>query len=238
MDYFTLLKGELIKFADIPLRLFAKKDQRTILSVLEKIFLELKRDLLKDDVWNTPIGQTVGKILDSLDTKDFKNDELQFCENLISIFETMVDTEVEDVNEILQLLYKIRRREEMFAESEIIAIEGRKKMTKEKILLHDKEIIVNDMQFYALDYFLYAVKFFNENPALINEFFFRGYKKLPALIDDAMSEDMLEKIIYRLFDVEMREKMIADYYHYKFVFLQFVGSNDLSEAQQKKYIIP
>lgn len=234
MDYFTLLKGELIKFADIPLRLFAKKDQRTILSVLEKIFLELKRDLLRDDLWNTPSGKAVGKILDSLDTENFKNDELNFCENLIFLFEVMTDTATEDVNEILQLLYKIRGREEVFAESEAIAFEGRNEMTAEEVFLHDKEIIANDMQFYALDYFLYALKFFQENPTLVNEFFFRGYKKLPPLIDDAMSGDMLEKIVYRLFDVKIREKMVAEYYHYKFVFLQFVGKDNLSESDRKK----
>ena len=143
---------------------------------------------------------------------------------------------------LIALLDVVAERMEPFYLAQRISEEKYKTMNKEEIKEHDRNILSTDMQLYALDYFLLIHKMLFKDDK--KEVILKSSKELPSLLDDAINEDMLKKIIYSFIDNELMMRMIANYYEYKDAFRNVSEDNEITKEIKikiknalKKYIL-
>ena len=104
--------------------------------------------------------------------------------------------------------------------------------TIDEIRAHDTNIINKSMQIYAIDYFLFVYKNLSEVEDK-QSIIFSGLKTTPALISDALEDDMLKKVVYSLCGKDIRKRMINDYYNYKKVFISVDNTNITNEKNSE-----
>jgi hypothetical protein len=151
-------------------------------------------------------------------------------------------TDHADIKKLLDYLDVVISRMAPFYLAKQTVAEKNKLMSREEINRHDKNILEADMRLYALDYFLTMYKVISEENK--TDVIRCGFRELPSLLQDAMDEDMLKKIVFRLFDDKLMMTMAKDYYEYKKIFLNISVSGELTRESEaaiteslKKYIL-
>lgn len=234
MNFTNLQKLEEVidSFLCLPFFLLVPSKQREQKNILFSIFSSLADEL--------PESKIIKEIIDIINYNIFN--ELEFSQKLKAFLSSLTLADHVDIKKILNSLDLVISRMAPFYLARQTAAEKNKLMSREEINGHDKNILETDMRLYALDYFLLMYKVINEDK---NKNVIRlGLKELPPLLQDAMDEDMLKKIVFNLFDDKLMMRMAKDYYEYKKVFLNIPASGELTKESEvaitkslKKYIL-
>jgi len=70
-----------------------------------------------------------------------------------------------------------------------------------------------------------------KTPEQKQKIIFQDQDDMPALLEDALSESVLVKCVYGLYDKALRQELIRAYYEYKQPFLEIKKDSALSENQ-------
>ncbi len=120
------------------------------------------------------------------------------------------------INKIKPTLDKITARSREWCLAEERAREKRLKKTRKEIIDHDYKILENEMQLYALDYFLAVQNIFCvSDDDVRRQLVTVGHKGLPSMQSDAISNDMINKVVCYLWDWFLKVKMTKDFYQYR-----------------------
>ena len=221
-NYLSLLNQIIEKIEDVPI-MFLSAEVRYECNFKMKCFIDnlavivVGDEKLKKDVAN----------LKNIKLSNYKG-ELVFSSFLIDILKVLDSNEDVLYKEVSLKLEKIKKR----AQNHFVFIkkikQEKKGLIKDNILEHDKSIFIKECEFYALDYFLASYKLLSELKDIekFSMCIFERVGKMPSLKDDAMSDDMVNKIIYSIFDDKIRTKMLVDFYGYKKIYLRLEEVKD------------
>ncbi len=225
---FLELSDSIEAFSEIPFSFLSPEKQNEVSDSLSVIFLKILTNLEKNGLEKTKFFNNV-KILESAVEKGV--DEQKFATNLKPFLDALGNANNNVSHKILfPVVDKFLTRILPFNISEIQAKKYRDSHNANEINIHDIEILKKDMQIYAVDYFLFAYKSILSSKNK-NEIIFSKIDKAPALMVDAIYDDMLKKIVYSLYGKDVREKMISNYFIYKKVFLEKLNDKTINEQK-------
>lgn len=226
------LEETIDSFLHLPFFLLEPAEQTRQKNILFGIFSSLADELPKSEI--------IKEIVSIISNNVFN--ELEFSEKLKAFLSSLALTDHMEVKKLLNYLNLVISRMEPFYLARQTAMKKSKLMSQEEIIEHDKSILEMDMRLYALDYFLLMYKVISEEKNV--DVIRHGFKELPPLLQDAMDEDMLKKIIFNLFGDKLMMRMAGDYYEYKKVFLNIPAKGELTTGDGaeiakslKKYIL-
>lgn len=229
---FVELANSIGYFTEVPFSLLPLDKQalisKNLSNVFSNILTSLEKDHLEKTIFYTNVLMLVSATKNGVDEQKFYKYIKLFLDALATNKESL---SAEALNPIAE---KFFTRVQPFYVSEIQAMKYRDSHKTEEIVAHDTEVINKVLQIYALDYFLLAYKNLissTDKRAVI----FLGVEKAPAIAEDALADDMLKKVVYSLYDKDIRKKMIYDYYVYKQAFLS-VSKNSITEEDISRVI--
>lgn len=241
----AVLEENLKKFIDIPLFLQNQEIQKDILNNFKIVFSKVNKKLELTKTLNTKVGKYVQDIIKIINTQPFNEGDFSYLLNKL-LFEIDPANNDREYNSLKAENNKLLLRAQPFWSSEAVAITSREKLLPEEIKKHDFLVLRDEAQIYGLDYFLMMYKLLDTDKDLTErkKIVYIGHEDLPALISDALSDDMLVKIVYHLVDKDLRNKMILSYYDYKKIFLSITKDEKLATQKEievvffglKKYI--
>lgn len=182
-NYTAVVEETLRELRYIPFFLLSALSQKKILQTLQSVFGALYGELQAQDVLKTPLAQSVAGIIALL--KESLPNEHAMIARIVEFF-TMIDDEAISHTSLIQLLKEIDARALALATSEDKAARQRAALSREEIQTHDTAILQNNMQLYALDYFLYLYSLLKQKPQDPQRIILVGTDKLPALRTDAL----------------------------------------------------
>lgn len=215
------------QITEMPFSLLPNDKQTISRTQIEQVLIKVQKDLNGKALSESKINKIIDSLLNIIRQKTLN--EYRFCAGLRNFLQG-IGTKNSDakISELLVILDKIINRSSDFWITEE-KIENSKLGQEERFLL-DKNILENEMQNYALDYFLFMYKSIAEGDVTTQEsILFNGLNSLPALVTDALDNDMLKKIVYKLSSPDLRRRMIKDYYVYR---QAFIGLNKGSISEQ------
>jgi len=216
--------------------------QRDFKDTLLNLFSNMSKALSDKEVANTKLGKEVKKLIKTLEKEDL--DEYVFLTELKKIVELSLNKNLDISFNIIKEIDSLISKKMAFWASNNASNLFLKKYSKDEVKKHDLNLLENQMQLYALDYFLYAYNLvLNPNFDVSKDFIFHGNINLPGLQKDALEDDMLIKIVYQLIDKNIKKKMVVDYINYKNNFLKLKENSfdkkDLENIKQalKQYCL-
>lgn len=233
----AVLEENLKKFIDIPFFLQPQKDQKEILNNFEIIFKKIKNKLEKSKTLDTKVGKYIEEIIQIIKSEPFNEGDFSYLLNKL-LFEIDPTSDDREYNSLKLENDKLMLRAQPFWSSEAVVTTSREKLLPEEIKNHDFLVLRDEAQIYGLDYFLMMYKLLDTNKDLTErkKLVYIGHEDLPALISDALSDDMLVKIIYHLIDKDLRNKMILSYYDYKKIFLSINKDETLATENEMEKV--
>jgi len=220
-----VLQKAIGEFTDCPFFLLPKANQQKILDKLRKVFSGIRHRLEQRYLEKTTVSQQVKKTQSFLEQEEFN--EYRFAQNLLSFFKGQPGFE-----SFVEILKALAKRNKAFWVAEEAAVKARVKLTEQQIFDHDYKLLAEEMQLFALDYFLLFYKLLKTAKGIEKSFvIFNGQEGMPSLIEDALEESMLNKLVYTLYSYDLRKEMFKDYYDYKQAFLRL--QKDQTPAEQQ-----
>ncbi|MFA6427294.1 MAG: hypothetical protein WCW16_02505 [Candidatus Magasanikbacteria bacterium] len=219
--YKYLQKIEHVSYFVLP----AKESANWVL-VLRTLFRKLKEEIGNEKL---PEFQAVFNLL----CEDRIN-EYKLAKNLHSF---LLKLYTKSFDQFSSLLDNIEKRSLNFWMSEEQAYKMRISKERVQVVEHDVSLLQNEMQLYALDYFFSMQKWFatSDNKQKLVLIFY-GKNNLPSLKDDALEDDMLDKVVYQMWDWRLKVKMVNDYFDYKKSFVnakkEHISDKQLVEIEE------
>jgi len=214
------LREALELFTEIPIHSLTQEKQQSICHIFSEFFIPLHLELLKEELQTATSARIVATII-SLIQKD-PIDEYLFAQQFLKLLKSLQTEKNDDAGlRILQgNLSTILTRSEEFAMAEQRAREMRQTMTRDQIRKYDRDHLAKTMQLYALDYFLCMDQVLNatDDREEKERFLREGTRNLPILREDALTNDMLTKVVYAILQPNLRNQLIKDFLNYKTVF--------------------
>jgi len=200
----------------------------------------------QSNIWQRRVKQIINEMVNIFTTENvslitqFRQivasthiNEYQLSKILLEFFNLYLP---ERKSECLHLLESVKKRSYDFWFAEEIAEKKRLTLSLSEVMLHDRDILVDEMEFYGLDYFLLMLKKFSEvNEEEKKQLLYVGYDTLPGLHLDAEENDMLNKVVYHLWSWNLKIRMMSDYYRYRNIVVSKDSTNDEIYIALKKY---
>ncbi|HRY36842.1 MAG TPA: hypothetical protein P5230_03135 [Candidatus Magasanikbacteria bacterium] len=216
--------------------------QKDFKNSLFNLFSDMLKALDAQKLSDTKLGKDVKKMIKILEKEKFK--EYEFLVELKKVISVSLGNKIDDSFNIIKEIDLLISQKTPFWASNNNSDLFLKKHGKDEVKKYDLNLLENQMQLYALDYFLFAYNLIlNPNFSASKDFIFHGNKNLPSLYKDAMEDDMLAKIVYQLIDKDLKKKMVIDYINYKNNFLglkeDVFNEKDLEKIKQalKQYCL-
>ncbi len=224
----TEFHDSLEPFSEIPFTFLQTEKQaiiaKNLSTIISNILSSLGKESLEKTIFYVNTKKLQLSVSNGVDEQKFALYLKPFLEALSTSHQSRAFQAINPVAE------KFLDRIQPFYISEAQAVKYRESHGKDEIQKHDTDIIDKTLQIYAMDYFLLAYKNLCISPDK-KSLIISGIDKAPALIDDALADDMLKKVVYSLYGKDIRKRMIRDYYTYKQVFLTIPNDVDLTDEK-------
>lgn len=208
---------------DISIKYLPKNISVLFYKKITLIFSKLLDQIDAQSLSGTKVGLTVKNILSNLKSKNFL--EMDFWLDINSLFKLLATKD--GVFKNLNYDNSFRRARDL-----TIKLSPNHPSDVKNIKEHDDKILLTSMEFYALDYFLFMLKELSNNVDY-KKIVLNGINDMPALMDDALSDDMVNKVILNIQNEKLRDKMLYSFYEYKAVFLQEYNEEIIFSALKK-----
>ena len=198
--------------ADIPFQFLPHRTQYFFVRGFALLASEIEKEM-GDNPSQSQIGLQLARLQSILKERPFKVSD--FCAVLKDILALASAVKSWRYEKALLMVENIIGRDRELELADQAARQKAAALPPEQILRRDKETIVQ-IQFYALDYFLFVYKKLKESPQDKKiEVLREKAGDMPSLLDDIMSEDMLKKMACMVIDQERRYAMAKDFYRLK-----------------------
>lgn len=226
-----VLQNTIGEFTESPFFLLPESQKQADLKLMRAFFSSIYNKLLKSKTEATTIARRVKSIIQILSVENFN--EYEFSKAVPALMEKMPQSAALKAKGLKQDFSRLSKRTKPFWVSEVIAAKQRELLSPEEIFAHDKNVLANQTQLWAFDYCFFFEKLLREAPSLEQkqQIIFHDQDDMPALLDDVLSESVLIKCVYGLYNNELRQELIRAYYEYKQPFLEIKKDSALSEDQ-------
>jgi len=224
-----MLYNILLHLKDLPYFVLSPREQWRTIGFLRKLFLRIKKQLdlaQLDRSSSCRFVQEVLKLTDQVPVNEYR--VLSAVKSLIFELRRLSKPLKGEEKILLLLDCALNRAKPFWLSEEVFSknLEDSKVNLKER----SKQIIQKEMQLYALDYFMTVYKGISDSG---NADIYSSNGNLPSLYEDAVSDDMLNKVVYLIPEKKLRYRMVGDYYNYKKVFLDLKPGDKLAPEKEK-----